>query len=118
MYFMIFGTDIEPFFDASTAPVYIKEDKKTKYILDKPMHNCSVNAVAIRAEVANLREDFNHRIRRALFTSFGSAYLCGIAPLLFVPQQLHFDLSWVMQYTVLIWLGRVGAYFAQAYPVR
>ncbi|KAJ8675443.1 hypothetical protein QAD02_011229 [Eretmocerus hayati] len=118
IYFLMFGASVGPFFDISTAPVYIKEDRKTKFLLDKPLHNCSLNAPAIRNEVASLRSDFNRRLKRALFASSGCAYLCGIAPVIFVPQHLHFDVTWVVQHIVLIWLGRLGAHFTQAYPVR
>ncbi|XP_001605402.1 transmembrane protein 39A [Nasonia vitripennis] len=118
VYFLMFGASIGPFFDISTAPLYVKEDRKTKFLLDKPLHNCSLNATAIRAEVASLKSDFNRRLKRALFASSGSAYLCGIAPVIFVPPHLHFDITWVVQHIVLIWLGRLGAHFTQAYPVR
>ncbi|XP_011302897.1 transmembrane protein 39A [Fopius arisanus] len=118
VYFLMFGVSIGPFFDISTAPLYVKEDRKTKFLLDKPLHNCSLNAPAIRAEVSSLRSDFNRRLKRALFASSGSAYVCGIAPVIFVPQHLHFNFTWVVQHIVLFWLGRVSAHFAQAYPVR
>ncbi|XP_063993463.1 transmembrane protein 39A [Diachasmimorpha longicaudata] len=118
VYFLMFGLSIGPFFDISTAPLYVKEDRKTKFLLDKPLHNCSLNAPAIRAEVSSLRSDFNRRLKRALFASSGSAYVCGMAPVIFVPQHLHFNFTWVIQHVVLFWVGRVSAHFAQAYPVR
>ncbi|XP_014297600.1 transmembrane protein 39A isoform X1 [Microplitis demolitor] len=118
VYFFMFGVSIDPFFDITSAPLYIKEDRKTKFLLDKPLHNCSLNASAIRAEVSSLRYDFNCRLKRALFASSGSAYVCGIAPIIFVPQYLHFNMSWIIQHIVLFWLGRLSAHFAQAYPVR
>ena len=86
--------------------------------LAKPLHNCSLNAPAIRAEVASLKSDFNRRLKRALFASSGSAYLCGIAPVIFVPQHLHFNVSWVVQHIILVWIGRLGAHFTPVYPVR
>ncbi|XP_078043038.1 transmembrane protein 39A isoform X3 [Augochlora pura] len=62
VYFVMFGMSAAPFFDISTAPIYSKDDKKTKYPLDKPLHNCSLNASAIRTEVATLRYcDVLHR---------------------------------------------------------
>ncbi|KAK0163347.1 hypothetical protein PV327_007038 [Microctonus hyperodae] len=118
VYFLMFGVSIGPFFDISTSPLYVKEDKKTKFLLEKPLHNCSLNTPAIRAEVSSLRSDFNRRLKRALFASSGSAYVCGIAPVIFVPQHLHFNSTWVIQYIFLFWLGRLSAHFAQAYPVR
>ncbi|KAG7209468.1 hypothetical protein KM043_015557 [Ampulex compressa] len=118
VYFVMFGVSVAPFFDISTAPLYSKEDKKTKFILDKPLHNCSLNASAIRAEVSTLRSDFNQRLKRVLFASSGSAYVCGIAPIIFVPQHLHFNISWVVQHVIMFWLGRISAHFSQAYPVR
>lgn len=33
VYFLMFGVHIGPFFDTSTAPLYIKEDRKTKFFL-------------------------------------------------------------------------------------
>ncbi|XP_066594836.1 transmembrane protein 39A [Prorops nasuta] len=118
VYFLMFGMSVGPFFDVSTTSLHLKEDKKTRFILDKPLHNCSLNASAVRAEVATLRADFNRRLKRALFTSSGSAYVCGIAPIVFVPQHLHFNITWVVQHIILFWLGRISAHFAQAYPVR
>ncbi|XP_034940123.1 transmembrane protein 39A [Chelonus insularis] len=118
VYFLMFGVNIGPFFDITTAPLYVKEDRKTKFLLDKPLHNCSLNASTIRAEVSSLRSDFNRRLKRALFASSGSAYVCGIAPIIFVPQHLHFNIGWVVQHVVFFWLGQLSAHFAQAYPVR
>ncbi|KOC69891.1 Transmembrane protein 39A-A [Habropoda laboriosa] len=102
VYFVMFGVSAAPFFD----------------INDKPLHNCSLNASAIRAEVSTLRSDFNRRLKRALFASSSSAYVCGIAPIIFVPQHLHFNVSWVVQHVIMFWLGRISAHFSHAYPVR
>ncbi|XP_014599514.1 PREDICTED: transmembrane protein 39A isoform X2 [Polistes canadensis] len=118
VYFFTFGMSISPFFDMSAAPRHIKEDKRMKYLLDTPLHNCSLSASAIRAEVSTFSSDFNHRLKIALYASFTTAYICGIAPIIFVPQSLHFNVQWVVQYVVLFWLGRISAHFAQAYPVR
>lgn len=118
IYFVMFGISAAPFFDISTSFLCGKEERKTKYLLDKPLHNCSLNASAIRAEVFTLRSDFNQRLKRALFSSSGSAYVCGIAPIIFVPPHLHFNISWVVQHVIFFWLGRINAYFAQSYPVR
>ncbi|KAG5305600.1 T39AB protein, partial [Acromyrmex insinuator] len=116
VYFVMFGIRTAPFFDMSFSSG--KEERKTKYILDKPLHNCSLNASAIRAEVSTLRSDFNRRLKRALFSSSGSAYVCVVAPIIFVPPHLHFNVLWVVQHVILFWLGRICAYFAQAYPFR
>ncbi|XP_047344049.1 transmembrane protein 39A isoform X1 [Vespa velutina] len=118
VYFLMFGVSISPFFDMSAAPRHVKEDKRMKYLLDTPLHNCSLSASAIRAEVSTFSTDFNRRLKRALFASSSTAYVCGIAPIIFVPQSLHFNVPWVVQYVVLFWLGRISAHFAQAYPVR
>ncbi|XP_033342201.2 transmembrane protein 39A isoform X2 [Megalopta genalis] len=118
VYFVMFGMSAAPFFDISTASVCNKDEKKIKYPLDKPLHNCSLNASAIRTEVATLRSDFNRRLKRALFTSSSSAYICGIAPIIFVPQYLHFNVSWVVQHVIMFWIGKISAHFSQAYPVR
>ncbi|KZC07548.1 Transmembrane protein 39A [Dufourea novaeangliae] len=104
VYFVMFGMSVAPFFDISTATLSSKDDKKTKYLLDKPLHNCSLNASAIRAEVSTLRSDFNRRLKRALFASSSSAYICGIAPIIFVPQHLHFNVSWVVQHVIMFWI--------------
>ncbi|XP_003393537.1 transmembrane protein 39A isoform X1 [Bombus terrestris] len=117
IYFVMFGINAAPFFDIS-APLYGNDEKKTKFPMDKPLHNCSLNASAIRAEVSTLRTDFNWRLKRALFASSSSAYICGIAPIIFAPQHLHFNIPWVVQYAILFWLERVIAHFSYAYPVR
>lgn len=113
VYFM-FGINTTPFFDTSCG----KEERKTKYVLDKPLHNCSLNASAIRAEVSTLKSDFNRRLKRALFPSSSSAYVCVIAPIIFVPPHLYFNVLWVVQYAIFFWLGRICAHFNQAYPFR
>lgn len=118
VYLLMFGVSVGPFFDISTAPLYVKEDRKTKFLLEKPLHNCSLSALAVRAEVSSLKSDFNRRLKRALFASSGTAYICGIAPIIFVPPHLHFNVTWVVQHIVLFWLGRLSAHFTQAYPVR
>ncbi|XP_011638308.1 transmembrane protein 39A isoform X1 [Pogonomyrmex barbatus] len=115
IYFVMFGIKTAPFLDMFSCG---KEERKTKYILDKPLHNCSLNASAIRAEVSTLRSDFNRRLKRALFSSSGSAYVCVVAPIIFVPPHLHFNVLWVVQHVILFWLGRICAYFAQVYPFR
>ncbi|XP_017760704.1 PREDICTED: transmembrane protein 39A [Eufriesea mexicana] len=117
VYFVMFGVSAAPFFDIST-PLYSKDEKKTKFLMDKPLHNCSLNASAIRAEVSTLRSDFNRRLKRALFASSSSAYVCGIAPIIFVPQHLHFNVSWVVQHVIMFWLERISAHFSHAYPIR
>ncbi|PBC34616.1 Transmembrane9A [Apis cerana cerana] len=118
VYFVMFGISAAPFFDISAIPLYSKDEKKTKFLIDKPLHNCSLNASAIRAEVSTLRSDFNRRLKRALFASSSSAYVCGIAPIIFVPQHLHFNVSWVVQHVIMFWLERISAHFTHAYPVR
>ncbi|XP_011165741.1 transmembrane protein 39A isoform X2 [Solenopsis invicta] len=115
IYFVIFGIKTS-FFDLSFSSG--KEERKTKYVLDKPLHNCSLNPSAIRAEVSTLRSDFNRRLQRALFSSSSSAFVCVVAPVIFVPPHLHFNVLWVVQHVILFWLGRICAYFAQAYPFR
>ncbi|XP_015429142.1 PREDICTED: LOW QUALITY PROTEIN: transmembrane protein 39A [Dufourea novaeangliae] len=116
VYFVMFGMSVAPFFDISTATLSSKDDKKTKYLLDKPLHNCSLNASAIRAEVSTLRSDFNRRLKRALFASSSSAYICGIAPIIFVPQHLHFNVSWVVQHVIMFWIG-MCFYKTDEYPL-
>ncbi|KOX73947.1 Transmembrane protein 39A [Melipona quadrifasciata] len=118
VYFVMFGVSAIPFFDISTTSLYGKDEKKTKFLMDKPLHNCSLNASAIRAEVSTLRSDFNRRLKRALFASSSSAYVCGITPIIFVPQHLHFNVSWVVQHVIMFWLERITAHFLHAYPVR
>ncbi|XP_017889783.1 transmembrane protein 39A isoform X1 [Ceratina calcarata] len=117
VYFVMFGVSAAPFFDISTSSCG-KDEKKTKLLIDKPLHNCSLNASAIRAEVSTLRSDFNRRLKRALFASSSSAYVCGIAPIIFVPQHLYFNVSWVVQHVIMFWLARISAHFSHAYPVK
>lgn len=115
---ILYGFKFGPFFDPSIVPVYIKEDKKTKYILDRPFHNCLQNPIAIRNEVTNLTNDFNMRLKNLLFSSARCAYICCITPIIFAPKQLYFDVPWVIQHVLLFWLGRLCAYFTQIYPVK
>ncbi|XP_018406097.1 PREDICTED: transmembrane protein 39A-A [Cyphomyrmex costatus] len=116
VYFVMFGIQTTPFSDISYSSE--NEERKTKYVLDKPLHNCSLNASAIRAEVYTLRLDFNRRLKQALFSSSASVYVCVVAPIIFVPPYLHFNVMWVVQHVILFWLGRICAYFAQVYPFR
>lgn len=88
------------------------------FFLDKPLHNCSLNPVAIRTEIASLQSDFNKRLKKAFFAASVSAYLCGVTPLIFVPQNLHYDLGWVVQFIIFIWIGRLGTHLCQNYPFR
>ncbi|XP_071626132.1 transmembrane protein 39A [Temnothorax longispinosus] len=118
VYFMFGVKTTLFFFNDIILDIWGKEEQKTKYVLDKPLHNCSLNASAIRAEVSTLRTDFNQRLRRALFSSSISAYVCGVAPIIFVPPHLHYNELWVIQHVILFWLGRICAYFAQVYPFR
>lgn len=85
---------------------------------DKPLHNCSLNASAIRAEVSTLKFDFNRRIKQALFASSGTAFICGAAPMIFAPSHLYFSRPWVIQQAILFWFSRMSAYFVYTCPVR
>ncbi|XP_076303904.1 transmembrane protein 39B isoform X4 [Lasioglossum baleicum] len=58
VYFVMFGMSAAPFFNISAAPICNKDDKKIRYPLDEPFHNCSLNASAIRAEVSTLSAHF------------------------------------------------------------
>ncbi|XP_019696494.1 transmembrane protein 39A-A isoform X3 [Harpegnathos saltator] len=118
IYFSMFGISLTPFFDISTSSSSGKEERRTKYLLDKPLHNCSLNASAIRAEVSTLKFDFNRRIKQALFASSGTAFICGAAPMIFAPPHLYFSRPWVIQQAILFWFGRMSAYFVHTCPIR
>ncbi|XP_020296483.1 transmembrane protein 39A isoform X2 [Pseudomyrmex gracilis] len=112
MYFVI----VSPFSDCSESCE--KEERKQKYLMDKPLHNCSLNASAIRAEVSTLRSDFNQRLKQAVFLPSASAYVCSVGPIIFAPPHLHYSFLWVTQHVFFFWIGRLTAYLAQTYPIR
>lgn len=53
IYFLMFGASIGPFFDISAAPLYVKEDRKTKFLLGK-IHKLIIYYCYERDSIARL----------------------------------------------------------------
>lgn len=77
----MFGFTITPFFELICW--------STKEI--PPLHACTSNAAEIRAEVDNLKSNFNGRMKQILFSSVLNAYYAGLIPCCFA--QVSFIIS-------------------------
>ncbi|CAG0887551.1 unnamed protein product [Cyprideis torosa] len=81
-----------------------------------PVHRCSVQPQIIREEVETWICDFNNRLRQALFNSLLNAYYAGFVPCCFAVAHLHYDLYWVTQHIVFVWLSCFLLYITQYFP--
>lgn len=82
------------------------------------MHACSSIAPNIRAEVENLKTNFNNRMKQILFNSIINSYYAGFIPCCFAQNFLFYDIYWATQHVGFIFLGCFCAYAIQILPLR
>jgi len=85
VYLLTFGWQIDPFL----RTVF----EESPYINGVPLHSCSTNPTAIRAEIDILKKDFNNRCKQVVFTTMMNAYYASVIPCCFAQKYLFYD-SW------------------------
>ncbi|XP_060526720.1 transmembrane protein 39A-A isoform X2 [Cylas formicarius] len=95
VYLILFGCKIRPIFEGMT---WCSDGKP-------PLHACSSNAIEIRKEAENLRNNFNDRLRQILFSAVVNAYYGGFIPCCFAQPQLQYDIFWVTQHAFFIFFA-------------
>lgn len=108
VYLILFGFNIMPFFEVSSWT--------TESI--PPLHACSHNPIEIRAEVENLKTNFNNRMKQILFSSIINSYYAGFIPCCFAQNFLHYDYYWTVQHVVFIFLSCFVSYTMHYLPLR
>lgn len=93
IYLLLFGFQINPLLELNSDP--------------PPMHCCSHEPQAIRAEVEVLRQDFNMRVKKILFNSIVGAYYTSFIPCCFA--QVSED-NWT---TCILMSCKSGKYWFQ-----
>lgn len=76
----------------------------------RPQHTCSLVSETIREEVESLKLDFNKCMKDILFNSLYYAYYCGFIPCCFTQNTLYYDVWWVSQHTVVLWISMLVLY--------
>ncbi|KAF0042982.1 hypothetical protein F2P81_004319 [Scophthalmus maximus] len=88
---------------------------------DMPTHTCpphthSHTPELIRAEVEELKSDFNRRIKEVLFNSLFSAYYVAFLPLCFVKSTQYYDMRWSCEHLIMVWINAFVMLMSQLLP--
>uniref|UniRef100_A0A8C6TBH6 Transmembrane protein 39A n=1 Tax=Neogobius melanostomus TaxID=47308 RepID=A0A8C6TBH6_9GOBI len=70
----------------------------------------------IRAEVEELKSDFNRRIKEVLFNSLFSAYYVAFLPLCFVKSTQYYDMRWSCEHLIMVWINAFVMLMSQLLP--
>ncbi|ESN94375.1 hypothetical protein HELRODRAFT_69178 [Helobdella robusta] len=85
---------------------------------ETPIHACSLSPDEIREETERLKSDFNTRMMQILFNSMLCAYYMACVPLRFAQSSLQYNIWWVVQYILLVWLGSTVLFANHYFPVK
>ncbi|XP_022904206.2 transmembrane protein 39A [Onthophagus taurus] len=108
VYVILFGFKIVPFFEL----ISWNPDEQP------PLHACTTNATDIRNEVENLKTNFNNRLKQILFSSIFNAHYAGLVPCCFVQSYVYYDVYWVTQHVLFIYLGCFMSYTIHVLTLR
>ncbi|KAG7234644.1 hypothetical protein INR49_004169 [Caranx melampygus] len=81
-----------------------------------PPHTHSHTPELIRAEVEELKSDFNRRIKEVLFNSLFSAYYVAFLPLCFVKSTQYYDMRWSCEHLIMVWINAFVMLMSQLLP--
>ncbi|KAA8595864.1 hypothetical protein FQN60_011155, partial [Etheostoma spectabile] len=81
-----------------------------------PPHTHSHTPEMIRAEVEELKSDFNRRIKEVLFNSLFSAYYVAFLPLCFVKSTQYYDMRWSCEHLIMVWINAFVMLMSQLLP--
>lgn len=109
IYLILFGFNVNPFFQLINW---------SSNITLPPLHACSSNAIDIRREVENLRNNFNNRVKQILFSALVNAYYAGFIPCCFAQSVLHYDVYWATQHVLFIFLSGFTAFSVHILSLR
>lgn len=120
VYIILFGLSLAPFVDllpGSQGRVKIYKDKAGIYRTNlAAAGGMPTSPELIRMEVAITQTDFNARLKQVLFNALVNSYYAGFIPCLFAQSYLQFEFWWVVQHTLLIFVGSITLYAVQVFP--
>merc|ERR1719186_1298908 len=109
VYFILFGGAASPFIElipGSQGKVKIYKDKAGMYRTNLAAAGGSpTSPELVRMEVAITKTDFNMRLKQVLFNTVISAYYSAFIPVSFAQAALSYEVWWVSQHTVLVFVG-------------
>jgi len=120
VYFILFGGAASPFIElipGSQGKVKIYKDKAGMYRTNLAAAGGSpTSPELVRMEVAITKTDFNMRLKQVLFNTVISAYYSAFIPVSFAQAALSYEVWWVSQHTVLVFVGCLTLYFVYCFP--
>merc|ERR1719187_3238271 len=120
MYFILFGISASPFIEiipGSQGKVKIYKDKAGMYRTNlAAAGGCQTSPELVRTEVAITKTDFNMRLKQVLFNTIISAYYTAFIPVSFTQSSLSYEVWWVSQHTVVVFIGCLTLYFVYCFP--
>uniref|UniRef100_H3CVS3 Transmembrane protein 39A n=1 Tax=Tetraodon nigroviridis TaxID=99883 RepID=H3CVS3_TETNG len=112
-----------PFFRPRDFLFLIRENLRQQFSTPPhmPIHTCpphthSHTPELIRAEVEELKSDFNRRIKEVLFNSLFSAYYVAFLPLCFVKSTQYYDMRWSCEHLIMVWINAFVMLMSQLLP--
>ncbi|XP_028811084.1 transmembrane protein 39A [Denticeps clupeoides] len=96
----------------------LRENLREQFLSPAPIpaHTCLPSPELIRSEVAELKSDFNRRIKEVLFNSLFSAYYVAFLPLCFVKSTQYYDMRWSCEHLIMVWINAFVMLMSQLLP--
>jgi len=120
VYTILFGISATPFIDllpSSQGRVKIFKDKMGIYRTNLAVAGGVSNSPElVRMEVNITKTDFNARLKQALFNSLLNCYYGGAVPVLLAQSYVHLDTWWLVQHTIIVFIGSLTFYLVQMFP--
>jgi len=120
VYTILFGISPTPFIDllpSTQGRIRIFKDKMGIYRTNLAVAGGVVNSPElVRMEVNITKTDFNVRLKQALFNSLLNCYYGGAVPVLLAQTYVHLDTWWLVQHTIIVFIGSLTMYLVQIFP--
>eukprot|EP00088_Acartia_fossae_P047322 TRINITY_DN5129_c0_g2_i1.p1 TRINITY_DN5129_c0_g2~~TRINITY_DN5129_c0_g2_i1.p1 ORF type:complete len:470 (-),score=46.90 TRINITY_DN5129_c0_g2_i1:143-1552(-) len=120
VYTILFGISPSPLIDllpGTHGRVRIFKDKMGIYRTNLAVAGGVVNSPElVRMEVNITKTDFNARLKQALFNSLLNCYYAGAVPVLLAQSFVHLETWWLVQHTVIVFVGSLTLYLVQVFP--
>jgi len=120
VYFILFGISASPFIElipGSQGKVKIYKDKAGMYRTNLAAAGGNpTSPELVRTEVSITKTDFNMRLKQVLFNTIISAYYTAFIPVSFTQSSLNYEVWWVSQHTLVVFVGCLTLYFVYCFP--
>ncbi|XP_023337791.1 transmembrane protein 39A isoform X2 [Eurytemora carolleeae] len=120
LYIILFGVSLSPFLDlipGTQGRIRIYKDKLGIYRTNLAAAGGLITSPElVRTEVAITKADFNARLKQVLFNALLNSYYAGCIPCLFAQSFLQMEFWWVLQHSIIIFLGSCTLYLVQLFP--